>query len=199
MIIGGGIGLMTYLLFINKDKEPYMLKFAYYADKFVFPLLVWIIISRIGCFVYGHIQGKLNYLPWCIFHNEQCTHPVALYLSITALFIFIALWLYFRKEKSIKCSTGKLFDSELVHWFLILFFTTSFLIGFLIDEPVYFGLSFAQWFYLVCFVIIVIDTILLYSILRKHRIYLYQQSKIVFKANKNIYVLLFRKKNHNSK
>jgi phosphatidylglycerol:prolipoprotein diacylglycerol transferase len=113
------------------------------ADVLTPGAIASIIIIRIGCFlIYDHI-GKLTNLPWGrAYLDGSIRHPVALYLAINALVIFIIIW-YFRKKR--------LEDGVLFFAFVAYYSVSRFLLDFIrcYDTAVcnyhYAGLTFTQW------------------------------------------------------
>jgi phosphatidylglycerol:prolipoprotein diacylglycerol transferase len=141
----GGIILSAALVYIYaKIKKINIWKLA---DVLIPGAVASIIIIRIGCFlVYDHI-GKLTSLPWGrIYLDGSIRHPVALYLVINALVIFIIIW-YLRKER---LENGILFFT-----FVAYYSVSRFLLDFTrcYDTAVcnyyYAGLTFTQWILLV--------------------------------------------------
>lgn len=140
---GGAIGAIIagWLFFKSKKLNPKL--FWKIADAAAVYLPLGIAIGRIGCFLINDHQGKETKLPWgIIWPDGTVRHPVALYLIIDALFLFIILkWL----KKLIKTESG------LFLWFLVLHSFSRFLWDFMREnktiysDPSYFNLTLAQW------------------------------------------------------
>jgi len=176
MIIGGGIGILIWVLLKKKQNKKVIksLIFAKYADILALYCGLWIFIFRgVGCFIDGHIIGKETTLPWALqFPNTTLHHPTALYLALNGLFIFIILKIFFGKEKTEKNKIGKRFDGEIALWFLLIYCFNRFWIEFTkIGNG---GISLVQWVCLVLFFLVLIRTILVYVILNRIQIHNYK-------------------------
>lgn len=135
-LFGGVICVEIVKKFIGEKKSS--------GDLFVFPLILGMIIGRIGCLSMGiHEQtyGIPSDLPWAMYLGDEdptiLRHPVALY---EMLFLGM-LWISFvAVEKKIKFKEGIRFQ-----FFLMAYFIFRFLIDFI--KPGYkfsFGLSTIQ-------------------------------------------------------
>lgn len=102
-----------------------------------------IAVGRIGCFLINDHQGSPTNLPWGINWPDGITrHPVALYLIINALVIFVIL--HVLKKKFNK-------NGQIFYLFLLLYSGSRFFLDFTrsrntdLSDPIYLKLSSAQW------------------------------------------------------
>ncbi|MFH1428110.1 MAG: prolipoprotein diacylglyceryl transferase [Candidatus Margulisiibacteriota bacterium] len=95
-------------------------------------------IGRVGCFLNGCCYGKPTTMPWGVRfdHLLEARHPTQLYASVTALVIFGFL---------VYLSSRKKYDGQIIFWGVVLHSTYRFLIEFIRENPIYYGLSSAQW------------------------------------------------------
>lgn len=131
-IIGGIIGVEIAKKIIGEKKSS--------GDLFVFPLIVGMIIGRIGCFFTGVMDktvGLPSNLPWAIDQGDGILrHPTSLY-EIVFLMIFGTI-LWFAQKRKFK--SGVLFRV-----FVLGYFFFRFLIEFIKPlSPLLFGLSAIQ-------------------------------------------------------
>lgn len=153
VLAGGAIGLLIYSLNRPKQsKENWQLELARFADVIAAPAaLAFFIFRSIGCTIRGDIKGTPTDVPWCFLWTDGvCRHPVSVYLALSALLVYIALMVYFRREKTDKNKFGKRFDGEVILWFLLLYCFNRFWIEFLVvgknvGAIKYAGLSIIQW------------------------------------------------------
>ncbi len=117
------------------------------GDLFVFPLIIGIVIGRIGCFVtgfYDHTYGTPTQLPWGFdFGDGILRHPAQLYeiLFLGGLFIFI------RARMRSAYVQGDIF-----RFFMIGYLSFRFMVEFIKPTPhIYWGLDTVQVIALVCF------------------------------------------------
>lgn len=119
------------------------------GDLFTYPLIVGIIIGRIGCFLsgineftYGNTTGFFTGIN---LGDGLLRHPVALYEIVFLLLLFICLK---QLHNSTKNESGLLFKI-----FMLSYFSFRFMIEF-IKPNVYFiaGLSSIQWLCITCWV-----------------------------------------------
>ncbi len=145
-IFGGLLGgLLASFLYLKLTKKFYL--FFPIADLVALITPISIAIGRIGCCLINDHQGEETSLPWgIIWPDGLIRHPVAEYLIISALIIFLIL--KFLKPKLKK--PGQLFFS-----FLFLYSFSRFSLDFTrstgtpLSDPHYFGLSATQWFSLI--------------------------------------------------
>jgi len=145
-IFGGLLGgLLASFLYLKLTKKFYL--FFPIADLVALITPISIAIGRIGCCLINDHQGAETSLPWgIIWPDGLIRHPVAEYLIISALIIFLIL--KFLKPKLKK--PGQLFFS-----FLFLYSFSRFSLDFTrstgtpLSDPHYFGLSATQWFSLI--------------------------------------------------
>jgi len=146
-LFGGVFGvLIAAILYFKLTKTDFKL-FWRIADLTAFIAPISIAIGRIGCSLINDHQGAETFLPWgIVWPDGLIRHPVAEYLIISALIIFLIL--KFLKPKLKK--PGQLFLS-----FLFLYSFSRFFLDFTrstgtpLSDPHYFGLSATQWFSLI--------------------------------------------------
>ena len=104
---------------------------------------IGIFIGRIGCFLINDHQGAPANLPWAIRWLDGISrHPVALYLSLNGLILFLIL--LFLKPKLKK-------PGQLAFIFLTYYAASRFLLDFTrasgtaLSDPHYLNLTFSQW------------------------------------------------------
>ena len=123
---GMTIGLLITVLLYRKIKK---IKIEQYLDLLVVPIPLLAACIRIGNYFNSEIIGKTTTLPWGVwFQHIDITqiyrHPSQIYEALIALEIFIVLYfLYNKKILNIQYSIFNLF--------LLLYFSTRFLIEFL--------------------------------------------------------------------
>ena len=109
------------------------------GDLFVTPLIVGLILGRIGCFLAGTLDdtfGRATTLPWGIdFGDGFARHPLQLYEIA-----FLLLYLLLSQELSWPLITGDRF-----RLFVFSYFTLRFGLEFLQDSPRLAGLDALQW------------------------------------------------------
>ncbi len=127
-MIAGGI--IAAILFLYSKKGDWQSHFAKNIDVIAIATALFVFIYRMGCFFYGCVPGTATRLPWGMFainfgeHSGRIMHPTALYLSFSALMIF--LFLHWYKDR-------KRFDGEVGLLFLLLYSFMRFWIEFLRD------------------------------------------------------------------
>lgn len=111
------------------------------GDMMVYPLILAMIIGRIGCFLSGLEDGTTGIpstLPWAIdFGDRIRRHPTNLYEILFWLLLWFSLWMY---EKYHQFTNGSLFKIFMVSY-LIFRFVAEFI---KLDPFFYFGLSAIQ-------------------------------------------------------
>jgi len=137
----GGLfgGLAVGWIYIKKSK----LNFRQIADLITPALVLGIFIGRIGCSLVNDHQGAITNLPWAILWPDGALrHPVAEYLALNALAMFLVLWFLRTRVKK----AGQLFIIFLIWYSLARFFldftrvaNTS------LADPRYLGLFVSQW------------------------------------------------------
>lgn len=119
-LLGGLIGVETAKQIVNEKRST--------GDLFVFPLLIGMIIGRIGCLsagVYEETYGIPSHLPWAMNLGDNIPrHPVNLYEIIFLLLLFIGLKTYQQKHPNLK--SGLLFK-----YFMIAYLSFRFLLDFI--------------------------------------------------------------------
>jgi len=151
-ILGGLLGvLVAGFLYLKLTRNIHL--FFPIADMVVLIVPISIAIGRIGCALINDHQGAVTSLPWGIVWPDGVTrHPVAEYLIINALIIFLIL--KFLKPKLKR--PGQLFFS-----FLFLYSFSRFFLDFTrstgtsLSDPHYFGLSTTQWLSLIIIFVII--------------------------------------------
>lgn len=93
-------------------------------------------IGRIGCIVAGFHIGKVTSVPWAVNYFGQPRHPTPIYSIIHLLLLFYVL---------LKLRTKKLFEGAILLIYLVWYSVGRFIIEFFRVEPLYFGLTSAQW------------------------------------------------------
>jgi phosphatidylglycerol---prolipoprotein diacylglyceryl transferase len=92
------------------------------GDLFVYPIILALIIGRVGCFsmgIYEETYGTATTLPWGIhLGDDQLRHPVALYEIIFLLLLWPTLS-FIKKRFTLK--QGSLFKLFMISYFLFRF------------------------------------------------------------------------------
>lgn len=134
--------LLSFFVFVKYKKVDW----KKIADIGVIPIPLLAAFIRLGNFFNSEIVGRATDLPWGILYplyedSPIPRHPSQIYESLTALIIFIVLILIYKKIKN----KAPLF---IFHIFLLLYFSTRFLIEFLKEwqtlSPEYI-LTMGQW------------------------------------------------------
>ncbi len=146
------LSLISSYIYLKKNK----LDILKYLDVFAIAVPLGHAIARIGCYLIGDHIGKLTNVPWAISLNGS-THPVVLYEIILLLSIFLVL--YNLKDKNLE--KGSLFAIYLLSYSL-----GRFVIDFFRTDPLYYGLTIAQYFCIIMFL-----TMIIFVSLRKLRKY----------------------------
>lgn len=108
------------------------------GDLFALALPAGEAVGRVGCYFNGCCYGKECDLPWAIYQHDAWRHPTQLYSAVSALTIFIVLWV-FRKRM--------VYEGQLFLIYLLLFGATRFVIEqFRWQTGTVWGLSSMQWF-----------------------------------------------------
>ncbi|MFC0772801.1 prolipoprotein diacylglyceryl transferase [Terrimonas alba] len=140
-LFGGLIGVETAKRVINEKHSS--------GDLFTFPIIIGIIIGRIGCFLSGTNEftygSTTNLMTGMDLGDGLLRHPTSLYELIFLLVLFLAL----KRFKTLPLiESGLLFKS-----FMISYFGFRFLIEF-IKPNVFFvlGMSSIQWLCMICWI-----------------------------------------------
>ncbi|MFA5211440.1 MAG: prolipoprotein diacylglyceryl transferase [Patescibacteria group bacterium] len=126
------IGLLLTLYFFVKKKKINIQK---YIDILILPIPLLAFFIRIGNFFNSEIIGKASELPWCVYFPKNnlelvCRHPSQLYEALITLTIFfICLYTY----KKIKYR-----PYFILNLFLLLYFSTRFLVEFVKERHILF-------------------------------------------------------------
>ncbi|MBU1137308.1 prolipoprotein diacylglyceryl transferase [Patescibacteria group bacterium] len=146
----GGLGgaLIFGWLYVKKNK----FNFLKIADLMAPAAALGIFIGRIGCFLINDHQGAPANLPWAIHWSDGILrHPVALYLSLNGLILFLILLFLKRKLKE---------PGQPALVFLIYYAASRFLLDFTrasgttLSDPRYLNLTISQWISLVILIVI---------------------------------------------
>lgn len=139
------VPMAVFVLWTRWKKMPVLLT----ADILAAPFALIFVIARIACFLNGCCFGKPTDAPWCVVFPQGgaapagiCLHPTQLYLSFSALAVFLLI-LAFEKTRLNKywfpgLSTAIFFVLYPVARFVVEFFRADFRGGQL------FGLSVSQ-------------------------------------------------------
>lgn len=140
-LFGGLIGVEISKIIIKEDKSS--------GDLFTFPIIVGIIIGRIGCFLSGTNEftygSETNFFTGMDLGDGISRHPTSLYeiLFLILLFIFLKKITFYTNKES-----GLLFKI-----FMITYFGFRFLIEFIKPNVFYvLGLSSIQWLCITCWI-----------------------------------------------
>ena len=141
---GGLIGaLIAGWIYFRKKEKRLKISFLKLADIFALIVPLGIFIGRIGCSLINDHQGAITSLPWAIVWPDGILrHPVAEYLALNGLVMFLVLLFLRRKIKK----PGQIFII-----FLIWYSVSRFLLDFTrvsdvcSADPQYFGLFISQW------------------------------------------------------
>lgn len=131
-LLGGLIGVEITKKIIGLKKRT--------GDLYVLPLLIGIVIGRIGCFLTGledKTYGIKSNLPWAVnFGDAVFRHPIQVYEIIFCLFMILGVLAL----NKIKLEEGMLFK-----FFMIGYFSFRFFVSFLKPSPkIYLGLDIIQ-------------------------------------------------------
>ncbi len=144
---GGLLGILIAAIIYFKLTKTNFKLFWQIADLFALSAPISIAIGRIGCSLINDHQGAETSLPWgIIWPDGMIRHPVAEYLIINALILFLILR-FLRPELK---KPGQLFFS-----FLFLYSVSRFFLDFTrstgtaLSDIHYFNLSTAQWLSLI--------------------------------------------------
>lgn len=140
MFYGGLLGgLIVGWIYVKKNK----LNFWQIADLVAPAIALGIFISRLGCSLINDHQGAITNLPWAILWPDALLrHPVAEYLALNALIIFLVLWFWrTRLKKPGQLSIIFLFWYSISRFFLDFTRATDTALA----DPHYLGLFTSQW------------------------------------------------------
>lgn len=123
-LFGGLLAGWLYIFYKKLDFWPL-------ANLVAPAIALGIFIGRIGCFLIKDHQGITTGLPWGVLWPDGITrHPIALYLSLNGLILFLLLHFFRRKKPFI--------------FFLTYYAASRFLLDFLRVDPRWFGLTVSQ-------------------------------------------------------
>lgn len=138
---GMAIGLiLSFYIFVKKKS----IDWKKIIDLIIIPIPLLASFIRLGNFFNSEIVGQPTDLPWGVYfpHYELesiLRHPSQIYESIIALSVFYLLFTIYKKYNS------KLPALFLANLFILTYFSTRFLIEFVKEYPLYFGLTTGQW------------------------------------------------------
>ncbi|HBU06685.1 MAG TPA: prolipoprotein diacylglyceryl transferase [Candidatus Magasanikbacteria bacterium] len=138
---GMTIGLLiTFFLFIKSKK----IDWKNILDFVIIPIPLLASFIRIGNFFNSEIVGKATNLPWGVYFpnyesNPILRHPSQIYEAIIAITVYYLLFTIYKKYQN------KLPPLFITHLFLLLYFTSRFMIEFVKEFSTYFGLTTGQW------------------------------------------------------
>ncbi len=140
-LFGGLIGVELSKKIIRETRSS--------GDLFTYPIILGIIIGRIGCFLSGTKEftygTTTKYFTGMDLGDGLPRHPIALYEIVFLLFLFILLkQIHARADKN----SGELFKT-----FMVSYFGFRFIIEFIKPNVFYvIGLSSIQWLCIICWV-----------------------------------------------
>lgn len=138
---GMTIGLILAFFIFTKIKK---LDWRKIIDLIVIPIPLLAAFIRLGNFFNSEIVGRPTDLPWGVYFprfelEPILRHPSQIYESLIALSIFIFIYFIYKKYGN------KLPQLFLTNTFILLYFSTRFLVEFVKEYPLYFGLTTGQW------------------------------------------------------
>ncbi|MGD0584025.1 MAG: prolipoprotein diacylglyceryl transferase [Bacteroidales bacterium] len=128
---GAALGILATLwLFVRKEKKGYF----WVLDRIAIVVALSGFFIRMGNLMNSEIYGVETSLPWgfVFLHNNEVVpkHPTQIYEGLTYLLVFFLLtWMYWRKK-------GDVYQGLLISIFLIIVFTSRFLIEFVKEVQV---------------------------------------------------------------
>ncbi len=144
---GGLLGaiLVAWLYLKHRDgiEKQFIPSFLQLADILTPAIALGIFIGRLGCSLINDHQGAITNLPWAILWPDSIfRHPVAEYLALNALIMFLVLWFWQTRLKK----PGQLFIIFLF-WYSISRFFLDFTraTDTALADPHYLGLFISQW------------------------------------------------------
>jgi phosphatidylglycerol:prolipoprotein diacylglycerol transferase len=155
MFYGGLFGaLIVAWLYLRKNN----LNFWQIADMIAPALALGIFIVRIGCSLINDHQGTITDLPWAIkWSDGSLRHPVAEYLALNGLVLFVILWLVQKLVQKKTKKSGRVFIIFLA-WYGLSRFFLDFLRAkdTVLSDPRFWDLTVSQWISLSILFILVI-------------------------------------------
>jgi len=132
----GGLFLGIFVSYIYIKTHD--LEFLKYADKLIIPLVVGFLIGRFACLIGdgGHVGKETSFFLGAMV-NGVTRHYTALY---SILFLSLLLFVLY------KLNNKQYFDGFLFSFYLISYGVFRFFMDYLRIDPVYLGLTFAQYF-----------------------------------------------------
>ncbi|MBU2542087.1 prolipoprotein diacylglyceryl transferase [Patescibacteria group bacterium] len=114
------------------------------VDLIVIPIPLLASFIRLGNFFNSEIVGRPTDLPWGVYFprfelEPILRHPSQIYESLISLSLFISIYFIYKKYYH------KLPQLFLTNLFILTYFSTRFLIEFVKEYPLYFGLTTGQW------------------------------------------------------
>ena len=138
---GMTIGLILTLFLFTKLKK---INWRKIIDLIIIPIPLLAAFIRLVNFFNSEIVGRPTDLPWGVYFprfelESILRHPSQIYESLIALSIFIFIYFIYKKYDN------KLPQLFLTNIFILLYFSTRFLVEFVKEYPLYFGLTTGQW------------------------------------------------------
>lgn len=138
---GMTLGLLITLVIFSKIKK---ISIKQYLDILIIPIPLLAMFIRIGNFFNSEIVGRTTNLPWGVYfpnyeQNPVLRHPTQLYEALILLMVYGLLSIVYRQYRA------KLPPLFITNLFLILYFSSRFLIEYLKEFSTYFGLTTGQW------------------------------------------------------
>jgi len=143
-LLGAGIAGLLYLKYKDGISCKQLIpSLSQIADIFTPAIALGIFITRLGCSLVNDHQGAITNLPWAILWPDGALrHPVAGYLALNGLIMFLVLWLLRNCLKK----PGQLFVVFFI-WYGIARFFLDFTraTDTILADSQYFGLFVSQW------------------------------------------------------
>ena len=146
---GGLLFALGYAWFVSLYLKKRGGNFLALLNLVAAPTALALAIGRLGCLLANDHPGALTNLPWGIpWPNGEIRHPVALYLILSNLLLFLLL-LIFERRKILTEKLGIIFLAWIGLSRFLLDFTR--LRSAVFGDEVFFGLSLSQWIGLAIF------------------------------------------------
>ena len=114
------------------------------VDLIIIPIPLLAAFIRLGNFFNSEIVGRPTDLPWGVYFPRYelepiLRHPSQIYEMLIALIIYHLSFIIYKKYRN------KLPQLFLTNFFILTYFSTRFLIEFVKEYPLHFGLTTGQW------------------------------------------------------